>query len=208
MERALLNLFQGEVFINKNKRVPVLVRAYPTDETPCITIQQSKSSAVNDTRRIRHTPLETLELKRNATVTVSLWANSPEQMHELQSAVDTIIFEAYSNSYKRCKHYKRMDKSCLSLSTSENKVTCQALTVKNRFSAKQQCPDKKGNDYCSFFKQHHIIKNTFVMEPATNMVEYDVSPPVFHVDLNFEMYYYTFYNVGGSVASEFNLRCD
>ena len=207
MEKALLKLLQGEVFIDNGKRrVPVITRTYPTDGTPCITIQQSKSSTNNDTRRIRHNPREYIELRRNATVSVGLYANSVEQMQELQDAVDLIIFEAYSNSYKRCKHYNRVDKSCDTLSTEEDRVECEVLTVTNRFTAKGQCPNKEANDYCSFFKQNNIIKNTFVMEPATHIDEYDVMPPIYHVELNFEMDYYTIYDVGGAVSSDFKLN--
>lgn len=207
MERAFLKLLQNEIFIDKGKRrIPVVVRDFPKDTTPSITIRQTGSNSKADSRNFITGISQQIKLKKTADVDVNIWANTTEQIEEIRYQIDLILFQAIANNYQRCSHFCRSDESCDSLSTDSERVKCEALTVSNRFSLKGQCPNKAKNDYESFFKKNNIIKNSFSINEPSHLDEYDATPALYSLTLSFSMDFYAIYDMGGGLFEKIDQR--
>lgn len=207
MEEAFLHLLQNQIFVDKGKRrVPVIVRSYPTDSTPCVTIRQTGSNSKPDDRRYLTGKTQRVQLKKSSDITVDIYANSVEMLEEVSYQIDLILFQAISNNYRRCSNYCSKDDSCDSLSTDSQRVKCEALTVQNRFSLKGQCPNKTKNNYQSFFKKNNIIKNSFSINEPSHVDEFDTKPALYRLSLSFTMDYYVIYDMGGGLFENINSR--
>ncbi len=201
MERAFLDLLQGQVKTRDGDRVPVIIRQFPTMKLPCITVNQFGSNNSADYRRIIHNPEAGIKLKKSADLSVKIFSNSLKELDYLQRQVETIFYEALTNQYTRCNYYDSDKKECLNLERE-----CEALTVNNRFSLKGQCPNKEANGYCSWFKAHNIIKNSFNIYEPSSVTEYDETPAVYSISSNYNMEFYVVYKHGGAIFKDFKIN--
>lgn len=202
--KAFLELFQDEVFLDDGKhRVPVIVREFPQNKIPCITIHQTGTSNTLNRRRYVHSPLEYIQLEKDATVNINLWSSSLETLDKLENNVTRILLETLSNNYHRCSHYHRTKL----VDDELKKGYCDTLqdTCPAPNHSKQQCPNKKEYDYTSFFKKNHIRKNTFHFEEIASREEYGASPAIFHTEYIITFTYNEYHPIGGKIAENFKI---
>ena len=190
MENAIWNLLKDNITFNGETVIPLIRRLTPEDETPCITIEQAAETQLK--REVFHGEHEIIRLTNNCEVWINIWCDTEEQRTNLIYQVENRIFEALGNHYTTCKHYKKG--VCKSLN---NK--CEALTIDNGRTSKNQCPYPIENNYVNWFHANHIIKNTFRISGRSNMDELDVSEPILRTLIQLDMNYYLFRDIGGKL---------
>lgn len=188
IEKAVWDLLKNNIVYNDSQVICLVRRLTPADETPCITIQQA--SEVQIGREILPGRSEIIQTKNNVEVWINIWANTEEERNCLLNQVETRIFQALANHYTTCNQYN--NEKCNYLD--EN---CQALTITNGRTAKNQCPYPEENQYLSWFKKHHIIKHSFTISGRQDMDELDLTQPVLRTLIKLDMDYYRNYDLGG-----------
>lgn len=192
MVEAFLELLKGRITYN-GKNIPILKRLKSRDKTPCITIDLASDMQTN--RDYRTDSTQRIVLEKNAEIWVNIWCDTEEERHRILSQIRLLFFKALSNHYSLCSHY---DNGTCDFLESE----CEALTVTNGRSAKSQCPHPETNDYTSWFKKHHIIKNSFRLSGISEMDELDVAEPVLRTLIKFDLNYIISHDLGGHVPTD------
>lgn len=187
LEKALIILLRGYLNIPEDK-IFTGSRHRPIDRTPCITIQQATEVQIG--REIIPGKTEVIQTKNNVEVWINIWANTEEERNSLLSQVETRIFQALANHYTTCDNFN--ERHCNFLDGE-----CEALTVINGRTAKNQCPYPHKNQYTSWFKKYHIIKPSFTISGRQDMDELDLSQPVLRTLIKLDMDYYRNYGLGG-----------
>lgn len=190
MEEALYQLLNQHITI-EDETVPIMLGYAEIDSTPCITI----ATADETFQRRRYVEIQNkqyLQKRYSTDVWINVWANMNKQRHELVQQVNNRILQAEANHHTTCKHYNLLDQTC-----KITESTCESITntgQKHR-PHKGQCPDL--NKYCSFFKTHNIIKNTFYIDGVTDLDELDLHDPILRTIIKTKMNYYIYYMIGG-----------
>lgn len=200
MEKAVLTLLKDYVFIDE-KKVPIVRRLKPIDETPCITIQQA--AEVQLSRKYINGDTQKIALKNNAEVWINIWCDSEEQRHSLVNQVTKRIFQALGNHHTTCANFNKENSMCTTLNHE-----CESLTNDNGRSIKGQCPYPNEYGYCNWFNKHHIIKNTFKISGRHDLDELEISEPVLRTLIQLDMDYLLQYDLGGRVFDEIKINED
>lgn len=188
IEKAVWDLLSGHIKFNDNDIISLVRRLTPEDETPCITIQQA--AEIELYREIIPGKTEVIQTENNVEVWINIWANTEEERDSLRTQVETRIFQALANHYTTCDNFN--EDNCIYLDKK-----CEALTVTNGRTAKNQCPYPEENQYTSWFKKHHIIKSSFTISGRQDMDEVDLTRPVLRTLIKLDMNYYRKYDLGG-----------
>ncbi|WP_458454182.1 hypothetical protein [Methanobrevibacter sp.] len=188
MEKAVWDLLNGNIKFNDNNVISLVRRLTSEDETPCITIRQA--AEVQLAREIIPSKTEVIQTINNVEVWIDIWANTEEERDSLRLQVERRIFQALANHYTTCDNFNKGQCNFLD-------KECEALTVTNGRTAKNQCPYPNENQYTSWFKKYHIIKPSFTISGRQDMDESDLSRPVLRTLIKLDMDYYLNYDLGG-----------
>lgn len=199
MEEALYDLLYGHIKLD-DEPVTILLGYPEIDTTPCITISMADET-FQRRRYVEIQNIQYIQKKYNADVWINIWANTNKQRNSLIEQVNQRILQAEANHYTTCKNYNPSDQTC-NLTTS----TCDAITNAGHDHRpnKGQCPDL--NKYCSFFKHHNIIKNTFYIDGVTDLDELEIHDPILRTIIKTKMNYHTYYKIGGETYEEFSIN--
>ena len=187
MEKAFMELLTPVM------EIPIVVKYTPLDYTPCITIQQVDGRCQRREYVEIHNE-QYIRKKYFSDIWINIWCNNEKERHQLISLIHERILQAEANHYTTCKHYNSVDETC---SVLESK--CEALTRNTNRTNKKQCP--RLDIYQSFFKTHHIIKNSF-----HNRDELDVAEPVLRTIFKIDLDHYQYYKIGGRVFNDIKLN--
>lgn len=178
--------------------IPIVVKYTPLDYTPCITIQQVDGRCQRREYVEIHNE-QYIRKKYSSDIWINIWCNNEKERRQLISLIQERILQAEANHYTTCKHYNSVDETC---SVLESK--CEALTRNTNRTNKKQCP--RLDIYQSFFKTHHIIKNSFRIYSITNRDELDVAEPVLRTIFKIDLDHYQYYKIGGRVFNDIKLN--
>lgn len=177
MEKAVLDLLKDNV------SCPVVRRLKPIDQTPCITIYQASDTVKHRDYILKGS--EKIRIQKQAEIWINIWCNTNGERDTLINEVNSLFYKALANHYSLCVNYH--DKQC----NTTNKP-CEGIGT-----PLNQCPDKQGLNYASWFKQHHIIKHSFVFGEEHNQDEYDTKQPILRTIIKARPEYYDYYDIGG-----------
>lgn len=201
MERAILNLLKGYIFLD-TINIPVVRRLKPVDETPCITIQQAAEVQLSR-RYLNKNDKQYIGLKNNAEVWINIWCDTEEQRHSLVNQVTKRIFQALGNHYTTCGNFNKKYSTCQTLD-----YECKALSIENGRGIKGQCPYPKAYHYCNWFHQYSIVKSSFTIIGRNDMDELDIAEPVLRTLIQLDMDYYLTHELGGRLFNEITITED
>lgn len=201
MERAILNLLKGHIFLNTSS-IPVVRRLKPIDETPCITIQQAAEVQLSR-KYVNKNDSQFVSLKNNAEVWVNIWCDTEEERHSLVNQITKRILQALGNHYTTCANFNKDNSLCNTLN-----CECKTLSIDNGRSIKGQCPYPKKYNYCNWFHHHHIVKNSFKITGRNDMDELDIAEPVLRTLIQLDMDYYLTHKLGGRLFNEIKINED
>lgn len=190
MEEALYQLLNQHITIDEEP-IQIMQGYAEIDSTPCITITTADET-FQKRRYVEIQNKQYIQKKYGVDVWINLWANTNKQRNQLIQVVQDRILQAEANHYTTCKHYNLLDQTC-----NITNDTCEAITNKGHKHRphKGQCPSL--DKYCSFFKTHNIIKNTFYVDGVTDLDELDLHDPILRTIIKTKMNYYTYYLIGG-----------
>ena len=194
MVNAFYQILKGRIKINEQP-VKVVHRLKSRDQTPCLTIEQAAEIQLKRDYRTDNT--QRLIFENNVEIWVNIWCDTEEERHTMISQIKLLFFNALGNHYSLCSHYNETDNSCDFLNN-----TCEALSINNARAFKHQCPHPKKNDYTSWFKKYHIIKNSFKLSGIQDMDELDIAEPLLRTLIKFDLNYITSHNLCGKVPED------
>lgn len=192
MVNAFYQILKGRIKINDEK-IKVIHRLKSRDQTPCITIEQA--AEIQMKRDYRTDATQRVVIENNVEIWVNIWCDTEEERHTMISQIKRIFFEALANHFSLCSHYT--EGQCEFLNRE-----CEALNITNGRTAKRQCPYPKENDYTSWFKEHHIIKNSFKLSGVQDMDELDIADPVLRTLIKFDLNYINSHDMGGLIPED------
>lgn len=192
MVNAFYQILKGRIKINDEK-IKVIHRLKSRDQTPCITIEQA--AEVQLERDYRTDATQRLIFENNVEIWVNVLCDTEEERHTIISQIKMLFFQALANHFSLCSHYQ--NGMCKFLDDE-----CEALNITNGRTAKRQCPYPEKNNYTSWFKEHHIIKNSFKLSGVQDMDELDISEPLLRTLIKFDLNYRTSHVLGGLVPED------
>lgn len=191
IKRAFLKLLQGNV-IYDDDIVPVVIKDYWYDTTPCITISgmdRTKRSPRQRTTECHPLP-ETHPLYdpanpykkyphlvekigRSYEIWINIWCNNERERELITNQVKDCLFYCTNHHYKYCINYDKDTNNCLFTET-----TCEAITDNGYHGLRGQCPKPYDNGYCNLFTSNGIKRNTLQIGADYERDEYDHKPPL------------------------------
>lgn len=191
---AFYQILKGRIKID-DEPVTVVHRLKRRDQTPCLTIEQA--AEIQMKRDYRTDETQRIIFENNVEIWVNVLCDTEEERHTIIKQIQLLFFNALGNHYSLCSHYNETDNSCSFIND-----TCEALTVKNARTFKSQCPHPQKNDYTSWFKEFHIIKNSFKLSGIQDMDELEIAEPLLRTLIKFDLNYITSHDLGGIVPEE------
>lgn len=192
IKKTFVEILYGNVWY-KDDIVPVVIKDYPYDTTPSITIQ-GKGARKSNSRRKRSTECHPLPknhplfdendpYKKYPTlvemvtkyyeIVINVWANNEEEREIIVNQVNDCLFLCLNHHHNYCVNYDRKTKKCYA-----TEQICSSLTDKGFKGLRGQCPAPFENDYCNLFTKAGIKRNTIVINPDYEMDEYSPRPPL------------------------------
>lgn len=202
LKRAFVKILYGFVWYNDDI-VPVVIKDYPLDTTPCITIQGMDRTS-RQGRRQRSTECHPLPenhplfdendpykkyptlvemTTRSYEVVINIWTNNERERELITNQVNDCLFLCLNHHHHYCINYNPLDKTC---STTE--TICASLKDRGYKGLRGQCPAPIENDYCNLFTNIGIKRNTINIGMDYDMDEYNPKPPLKRtiIEVNFD----------------------
>lgn len=208
IKSLFLHILQGKIHY-KDKIVPVVIKDYWIDKTPCITIygvSRDKynyrrqtvqvKKPLNDTHPLydskhpnKRFPHLAERTGHSYDIQINVWCNDEYERDCIVRQVKQQLFLARNHHYTFCTKYDKESKQCKT--TGE---TCEAITDKGFKGLRGLCPNPRKNKCCNVFKAYNVIGNTVHISDDYEQDEYDHKPPLKRSIIDVSLDYYN-YNV-------------
>lgn len=202
LKRAFVKILYGFVWYDDDI-VPVVIKDYPLDTTPCITIQGMQRKNRNG-RRQRSTECHPLPenhplydednpnkkyptlvemIRRSYEIVINIWTNNEREREIITNQVNDCLFLCLNHHHNYCINYDPNSKKCSTTGT-----ICSSLTDKGYKGLRGQCPAPIENDYCNIFTNVGIRRNTVNIGTDYDLDEYNPRPPLKRtiIEINFD----------------------
>lgn len=197
LEKAFIDLLRNHLCIS-NDKIYAGNRYRPKDITPCVNLLLADETFIRR-RYVEINNKQYIEENYNAELWINIWCNKEEERAQLLSQIRTRINQLLANHYTTCIFYDCANQNC-----SETMNTCEALTSQSNRANKNLCPDP--TRFRSVFNSYHIPKRTFHVNSITDLDELEVSESILRSIFKLEMNYYTYYEIGGRVFTDFKIE--
>lgn len=214
---AILRILQGKIILKDGTDVRIIKREYPIDKTPCITIDNSSGTAINQ-KNITYkdfiipethpqydpnNPSQTISQQvireeRSIDLDLHIWCDNEDERDEITNKILTLFYQVQSDYYKFCNQYENGDCKFLNRTCEVDSSTMRGI--------KNQCPKPKEYHYQNIFKTYDIIRATFDVAPPYILDDLTTTPPVRRSIINVSFSYFEYYNIGGAVSTELNVN--
>lgn len=218
MEKAIYELLNGKINYN-NAEVPVLVRYYPIDKKPCITISQTSA----EDKHLPHIGQYNLKLPEshpqydknnpdklapqqvrrdqyNAILQINIWCNTEEERTSIYDQIRLQFYYLLNHHYTQCCNYAKG--KC----TANNNIDCYSLTTTNSHSVKGQCPKPSTYGYTGIMMKYYIHPASVMIDPGFNQDELDPEPPLLRTIIKVNMEYFVYFTIGGITSTDIKLK--
>lgn len=205
IKSTFLQILQNKIIFNDDI-VPVVIKDYWYDVTPCITI-----TGFSRDRRKYHRQQRTIRKKvpvnhrlydeenpdkkypfladYNRTsyeIHINVWCNDEYQREVIVNQVKQLLFLARNHHYQFCINYDKETHNCSTLNTE-----CKARTDTIGYrQLRGLCPAPCQYDYCNILKANGVLSNTLHISPDYEADEYDHRPPLKRSVIEINLDYY------------------
>lgn len=211
IQKIILKILQGYIKDSQGGNVPVVLRQFPLDKTPCITINSEGGVPVDNAFVMQEENTvppghpdydennpdkkviqDVYYQKKHDTIIINCWYNRKEDADLISDQVEECLFLARTNNYRYCTNYDRQTGEC---STIHEK--CHVLTSKNGLAVKGLCPEPDQYKYSSLLYQHYVLPTTFKIEAIYNQDEYNQNTVLYRRIIKLDVKYYKSHLIGG-----------
>lgn len=210
IENVFLKILQGNIKYD-DKDVPVVIRDFPIDKTPCVTITSEEGIMLNRTIGTaeyklptthplydpndpeKKYPQEVVSDKKTGRAVINIWMNDKNQRKKITENVQLILFKATYYNYQFCINFDKETKKC---NTTNNQ--CDVFTVFNRRGIKEQCPYPKLRRHANIFSAKGIPESTVKVRTPVKVDELDKKPPLLRDSIRVDLIFYDTYITGGN----------
>ena len=192
VKKTYLQLLQNRI-IYDDDIVPVVIKDYWYDTTPCVTISgfSRDKGRYNRQQRTIFKPLSMdhplydednpdekypflAEYQRKEyEIQLNIWCNNEREREEIVNQVREILFLARNHHYSCCINYDRDTHNCMKLGEE-----CKARTNTGYKGLQGLCPAPRMYEYCNIYKSNGVLINTIRISPDYEKDEYDHKPPL------------------------------
>lgn len=197
LEKAFIDLLRNHLCIS-NDKIYAGNRYRPKDITPCVNLLLADETFIRR-RYVEINNKQYIEEYYNAELWINIWCNKEEERAQLLSQIKTRINQLLANHYTTCIFYDCKNHNC-----SQIMDICEALTSQSNRANKNLCPNP--THYRSVFNMYHIPKRTFHVNSITDLDELEISESILRSIFKLEMDYYTYYEIGGRVFTDFTIE--
>lgn len=201
IKRTFLKLLQNNI-IYDDDIVPVVIKDYWYDTTPCITI--SGMDRTRTSHRQRSTECHPLEqthplfdsenpykkyphlvetIGRKYEIWINIWCNNERERELITRQVKDCLFNCINHHYKYCINFDKETSTC-----KYTEDTCSALTDLGYRGLRGQCSNPNEYGYKNLFVNAGIKMNTILWGADYEKDEYNHKPPLKRtiIELGFE----------------------
>lgn len=220
IKHAFLQVLQNNLK-HDGKNVPVLVRDYPLDNTPCITLSsqegiekerviENKLHSLNENHPLfdpenpeKKYSQEIFYFLKLGSVIINIWTNDKNQKKSLIDQVKNLLYKAMFYNYQFCIQYNTETKICKT--TGEK---CDVLTMFNGRTVKERCPFPKERKHEGLLYFHGAKPGSIKLRPEFDLDELDKKPPLLRTILKIDLKYYEEFNAGGNPINSISVDLD
>lgn len=204
IKRTFLQILQNRVIFDDDI-VPVIIKDYWADMTPCITITgfSRDKGRYNREQRTVYQPLPSTHRlydaenpnkkypflaeyqRKQYEIHINVWCNNEREREEIVNQVRHLLFLARNHHYTYCVNYDKDTFKCKNIDEE-----CKARTSTSFRSLHGHCPMPIKLGYCNIYKSKGIIANTIHISPDYELDEYDHKPPLKRSIINITLDYF------------------
>ena len=213
--KAIVKVLWGNLEL-QGRKIPVVIRGYPYDKIPCVTIDDSGGSAFVD-RRItneqyplppnhpqfdkmnpfKKAPQQVFREYYETTINIHVWCNTEDEREELNNNISRLFREAQSDHYKFCNNYN--DGECAYM---DNACYAQHFDKVNMKTAKCQCPNPLVYGYENIFTTYNLIRASFHLDEPFSMDDLSKNDIVLRSIRKLSTGYYVDHIIGGITSNK------
>lgn len=212
IEKIILKILQGNVQTHLGENIPVVIRQFPLDKTPCITIdseggrpsdlpyvlQEKMPLPKNHPQYDKEDPgklflQDVYYQKTSDTIIINCWYTDKKDRDIISDRVEELLFLARTQNYMFCTNYNTKTHLC---STSQKK--CAALTSQNGLAVKGFCPNPDKYHPHNLLFNNFVFPTTFRIQAVFNQDEYNHNPILYRRIIKLNVDYYKKHYIGGS----------
>ena len=204
IKRLFLNILQNKIIYN-DKIVPVVIKDYWIDMTPCITIHGYARNK-GGRNRYYNTVLRPLEkanplydennpskryqhlaefTQHSYDIQINIWCNDEREREKIVNQVKKCLFLARNNHYTYCSRYDSENGFCKTINEQ-----CKATLDNGYKGLRGLCPSPHEYKCCSLFKAYGVVKNSIYIGSDYEQDEYNHKPPLKRSIIDVELDYY------------------
>lgn len=217
IKRAFLQVFQNNLSYEKTN-VPVVIRDFPYDNTPCITLSseqgvEKKTIVENKLHSLnKDHPLydpehpekkysqEIFYFLKQGSILINIWCNDKSQKEALIAQIKTLLYKAIFYNYQFCIQFNSKTEIC---NTTNEK--CDVLTFFNGRTVKGRCPYPDEREYEGLLYYHGAKHGSIKLRPEFDLDERDKKPTLLRTILKVDLEYYEEFNAGGNPINDISI---
>lgn len=203
IKSLFLKILQNKIILD-DKIVPVIIKDYWADMTPCITIygynkDKSHNRYYNTVKRPlnKDNPLYDSDkpnkkyphlaefTKHSYGIQINIWCNNEREREKIVEQVKHCLFLSRNNHYTYCSKYDSENNICKTINEQ-----CKATLDTGYKGLMGLCPSPKEYHCCSLFNAYGVIKNSIHISSDYEQDEYDHRPPLKRSIIDIDLDYY------------------
>ena len=179
LKKTFVEIFREKIYVD-DKLVPVVVRDYPYDKTPCITISgfnrdkgQHRRQQVNikvplpkdhhlydENHPNKRYPHSAEYIVKSYEIDVQVWANDERERALIVDQIFDCLFYCMNFHHDYCVRYDHKTRIC-----STTGEECASLHHMGYHGLRGQCPNRKKYHPLNIMSANRIIKNSLHISP-------------------------------------------
>jgi len=193
IKKTFVKILRGKIHID-DKPIPVVIKDYPYDKTPCVTIsgfnrdkgkhrrqQVTVLSKLSENHELydpkypeKRYPHSAEYSVKSYEIDIHVWCNDERERELIIDQIYDCLFYCMNLHYAFCMRYNSEDKTCET--TGE---ICEAITNKGYHGLRGVCPNKH-NKPLNIMSKNGIIKNSVHISPHYEYDYRDKREPLKH----------------------------
>lgn len=201
IKKCFVQILQNKIYLN-DEIIPVVIKDYPYDKTPCVTIsgfnrdkgqhrrQQvsvmctlSKDHPLYDPKYPERKYPHSAEYSiKSYEIDLHVWCDTEEEREKIVDQIYDCLFYCMNFHHAFCIRYDNKTKECETTGD-----ICEALTDKGYHGLRGQCPNKNNNPM-NIMNKYGIIKHSVHISPHYEADILDEKAPLKHsvIEINLD----------------------
>jgi len=193
IKKTFVKILRGKIHFN-DELIPVVIKDYPYDKTPCITISgfnrdkgKHRRQQVNAWSKLsenhplydpkypeKRYPHSAEYSVKSYEIDIHVWCDTEEERELIVDQIYDCLFYCMNLHYAFCVRYNSKDQSC-----ETSGEICEAIIDKGWHGLRGQCPNKH-NHPLNIMSKNGIIKNSVHISPHYEDDSRDKRQPLKH----------------------------